>query len=77
MDSAEQAIVAVAVMTPLALGLYVYGRWRRGELRLGRDSLVIAGTVAWVLVLAAALAGPLAATLLVPPVGLLVGGTYW
>jgi hypothetical protein len=77
MDSTEQAIIAIAVMTPVALGLYIYGRWRRRELRLGRDSLVIAGTVAWVLVLAAAFAGPLAATLLVPPVGLLVGGTYW
>jgi hypothetical protein len=77
MNSAGQAILAVAVMTPIALGLYVYGRWRRGELRLGRDSLVIAGTVAWVLVLAAAFAGPLAATLLVPPVGLLAGGIYW
>jgi hypothetical protein len=77
MDSAQQAIIAVAVMTPVALGLYIYGRWRRGELRLGRDSLVVAGTVAWALVLAAAFAGPLAATLLVPPVGLMVGGTYW
>jgi len=77
MDSAKQAILAIAVVTPLVLGLYVYGRWRRGELRLGRDSLVMAGTVASALVAAAAFAGPLAATLLVPPVGLLVGGAYW
>jgi hypothetical protein len=77
MDSAEQAIIAIAVTAPIALGLFVYGRWRRGELRLGRDSLVVAGTVASALVLAAAFAGPLAATLLVPPVGLLVGGIYW
>jgi hypothetical protein len=76
MDSPQQAIIAVAVMSPVALGLYIYGRWRRGELRLGRDSLLVASTVAWALVLAAAFAGPLAATLLVPPVGLLVGGTY-
>jgi len=77
MDSAKQAIIAVAVMTPVALALYVYGRWRRGELRLGRDSLVVVGTVAWALVLAAAFAGPLAASLLVPPMGLLLGGAYW
>jgi hypothetical protein len=76
MEPAHQAIVAIAAMTPLALGLYIYGRWRRGDLRLSRDGLVVAGTICWSLVLAAAFAGPLAAPLLVPPLGLLVGGGY-
>jgi hypothetical protein len=76
MDSAQQAILAIAVMTPLGLGLYIAGRWRQGDLRAGRDSLVVAGTIAWGLVLAAAFAGPPAAVLLVPPVGLLAGGAY-
>jgi hypothetical protein len=74
MNSAEQAILAGAVMTPLVIGLYIFGRWRRDEFRLGRDGLAVAGTIAWALVLAAAFAGPEAAVLLVPPVGLLVGG---
>lgn len=38
--------------------------------------MVVAGTIAWMLVLAAAFAGPPAAVLLVPPVGLLAGGAY-
>lgn len=76
MEQTQQTILAIAAMTPLALGLYIYGRWRRGELRLGRDGLVIAGTICWALVLAAAFAGPPAATLLVPPIGLLAGGAY-
>jgi hypothetical protein len=37
---------------------------------------VVAGTIVWALVLAAAFAGPEAATLLVPPMGLLAGGGY-
>ena len=76
MDSPQQAILAIAVMTPLGLGLYIAGRWRERDLRPGRDSLVVAGTIGWVLVLAAAFAGPPAAVLLVPPVGLLAGGAY-
>jgi hypothetical protein len=76
MDQSQQAIVAIAAMTPLALGLYIYGRWRRGEFSLPRDGLVVAGTILWALVLVAAFAGPPAAILLVPPVGLLVGGVF-
>jgi len=76
MDSAQQAILAIAVMTPVGLGLYIAGRWRQGELRPGRDSLVVAGTIGSAVVLAAAYAGPPAAVLLVPPVGLLAGGAY-
>jgi len=76
MDSAQQAMLAIAVMTPVVVGLYIAGRWRQGDLQLRRDSLAIAGIVAWALVLAAAFAGPPAAVLLVPPVGLLTGGAY-
>jgi hypothetical protein len=76
MDSAQQAILAMAVMTPLALGLYIAGRWRQGDLRPRRDSLVVAGTIGWVIVLAAAFAGPPAVVLLVPPLGLFAGGAY-
>ena len=76
MDSAQQAILAIAVMTPLGLGLYIASRWRQGDLRPGRDSLVVAGTIGWVIVLAAAFAGPPAAVLLVPSLGLFVGGAY-
>lgn len=76
-DSARDAIIAIAITMPLALGLWVYGRWRAGDLQLRREMLVIAGTIAWALVLGAAFAGPLPATLLVPPMGLLVGGIWW
>ena len=76
-DSARDAIIAIAVVTPLALGLWVYGRWRAGDLQLGREILVIVGTIGGMLILAAAFAGPLPATLLVPPIGLLVGGIWW
>ena len=76
MDSAQQAILAIAVMTPVGLGLYIAGRWLQGELRPGRDSLVVAGTIGSAVVLAAAYAGPPAAVLLVPPVGLFAGGAY-
>lgn len=76
-DSARDAIIAIAVATPLALGLWVYGRWRAGDLQARREILVIGGTIAWALILAAAFAGPLPATLLVPPMGMLVGGIWW
>lgn len=76
-DSARNAIIAIVVATPLALGLWVYGRWRAGDLQVKREILVIGGTIAWALILAAAFAGPLPATLLVPPVGMLVGGIWW
>jgi len=78
MNSADQAILAVLSLTPVALGLYIFGRWRRGEFRLGRDGLVVVATAAWALVLAAAFAGPEVAVLLVPSVGLLLaGGGLW
>jgi hypothetical protein len=76
-DSARDAIIAMAVVTPLALGLWVYGRWRAGDLRLGREILVIVGTIGGVLIVAAAFAGPAPATFLVPPIALLVGGIGW
>lgn len=76
-DSARDAIIAAAVVTPLALGLWVYGRWRAGDLQLRREILVIVGTIGGMLILAAAFAGPLPATLLVPPMGMLVGGIWW
>lgn len=75
-DSARDAIIAAAVVTPLALGLWVYGRWRAGDLQRRREILVFVGTIGGVLILAAALAGPLPATLLVPPMGLLAGGIW-
>lgn len=75
MNPAKQAILAIALMTPLGLELYLAGRWRRGDLRWGRDGLVVAGTIGWAVVLAAAFAGPQVATLVIPPLGLLVGGT--
>jgi hypothetical protein len=73
-DSARDAIIGMAIVLPLALGLWVYGRWRAGDLQLQREILVIVGTVGGVLILAAAFAGPAPATLLVPPISLLVGG---
>jgi hypothetical protein len=76
MNPAEQAILAIALTTPLGLGLYLAGRWRRGDLRWGRDGLVAAGTIGWALVLGAAFAGPQVATLLIPPLVLVAGGTY-
>jgi hypothetical protein len=76
MNPAEQAILAVALTTPLGLGLYLAGRWRRGDMRWGRDGLIVAGTIGWAIVLAAAFAGPQVATLLIPPLGLAAGGTY-
>jgi hypothetical protein len=66
-DSARNAIIAIAVATPFALGLWVYGRWRAGDLQLRREILVIVGTIGGMLILAAAFAGPPPATLLVPP----------
>lgn len=76
-DSARDAIIAIAVATPLALGLWVYGRWRAGDLQLRREIIVIAGTIAWAVILGAAFAGPPPAILLVPPMGMLVGGIWW
>lgn len=76
-DSARDAIIAMAVVTPLGLGLWVYGRWRAGDLRLWREILVIVGTIGAVLILAAAFAGPPPVTWLVPPLALLVGGIGW
>jgi hypothetical protein len=74
MTSAEQAIYAVLFITPVAIGLFLFGRWSRGELTWPRDGIVVVGTVAWSLVLVWAFAGPIAATLLVPPAGLVAGG---
>jgi hypothetical protein len=76
-DSARDAIIAMAIATPLALGLWLYGRWRVGDLQLRREILVIVGTIGAVLIVAAAFAGPLPATLLVPSIALLVGGAWW
>lgn len=75
MDSAQQAILGIATMAPVAVGLYLFGRWRQGDLRLPRDGLVVVGTVLAAVVLGAAFAGPRPATLIVPPVGLLGAGT--
>ena len=76
-DSARDAIIAMAVVTPFALGLWLYGRWRAGDLQLRREILVIVSTIGAVLIIAAAFAGPPPAALLVPPMALLVGGIGW
>jgi hypothetical protein len=66
----------MVVATPLALGLWIYARWREGDLQLMRETLVLVGTIGWMLILVAAFAAPLPATLLVPPIGILAGGIW-
>ena len=56
-DSARDAIIAMALATPFALALWVYGRWRAGDLQLRREILVIVGTIGAVLITAAGFAG--------------------
>jgi hypothetical protein len=44
-DSARNAIVAMALAAPIALGLWIYGRWRARDLQPRRELLVIVGTI--------------------------------
>jgi hypothetical protein len=75
-DSARDAIIAMAIVTPLGLGLWFYGRWREDDLQPRRDLLVVVGTISGVLIVAAALAGPPLAASFVLPIALLVGGIW-
>ena len=76
MNSSELAVAAVALATPVALGAYVYGRWRRGEPISPRDVVALVAIAAFGVILAAVFAGPEPVALLVPPTAMFLGGLY-
>jgi hypothetical protein len=76
MTQGEQAAIAVALGTVFGFGLWLYGRWQRGEIKWAAVAFVALGAAVWAVAIAAIFMSRSAATYLVPSAILLVGGLY-